>query len=108
MPYQKAAPISVAVPPTMGGLLGAPVLPGGALTSSTGEQEYSQLETSLIQAVCGLTDARWYTNLPEIYTRMLEEGRTTARVGALLKDTFCPDDQFSKIRSAIASLLAWS
>jgi hypothetical protein len=35
------------------------------------------------------------TDLPELYTRMLEEGRTTARVKALLEDIFRPGDLFS-------------
>jgi hypothetical protein len=53
------------------------------------------LETSKIQAACGLTDAQWETDLPELYTRMLEEGRTTAKVKALLEDIFRPDGDFS-------------
>jgi hypothetical protein len=53
------------------------------------------LETSKIQAACGLTDAQWETDLLELYTRMLEEGRTTAKVKALLEDIFRPDDDFS-------------
>jgi hypothetical protein len=35
------------------------------------------------------------TNPPELYTRILEEGRTTAQVKALLEDIFRPDDLFS-------------
>jgi hypothetical protein len=66
---------------------GVPVLSGG-LPVPAGEKEYSLLETSRIQAACGLTDAQWLTDLPELYTRMLEEGRTTVRVKALLEDTF--------------------
>jgi hypothetical protein len=53
------------------------------------------LETSKIQAACGLTDAQWETDLPELYTRMLKEGRTTAKVKALLEDIFRPIDDFS-------------
>jgi hypothetical protein len=70
-----------------------PILPIG--TNRTGEREYSLLETSKIQAACGLTDAQWETDLPELYTRMLEEGRTTAKVKALLEDIFRPNDDFS-------------
>jgi hypothetical protein len=90
-PYlQYAAPTA---PPAQGGSGGAPVLPSG--TNRTGEREYSLLETSKIQAACGLTDAQWETDLPELYTRMLEEGRTTPRVKSLLEDIFRPDDDFS-------------
>jgi hypothetical protein len=74
--------------------MGAPVLPGG-LPALAGEKEYSQLETDRIQAACGLTDAQWDTDLPQLYTRMLQEGRTTARIKALLEDTFRPDDMYS-------------
>jgi hypothetical protein len=71
------------------------ILPLGAPVPRTGEREYSQLETSKIQAACGLTDAQWNTDLPDLYPRMLEEGRTTTRVKALLEDIFRPDDLFS-------------
>jgi hypothetical protein len=73
----------------------AAVLPAGSLTSRTGEREYSILETSKIQAACGLTDAQWETDLPELYIRMLEEGRTAARIKGLLEDIFRPADLFS-------------
>jgi hypothetical protein len=87
-----AAPIA---PPAEGaeGPGRVPILPIG--TNRTGEREYSLLETSKIQAACGLTDAQWEADLPELYTRMLEEGRTTAKVKALLEDIFRPDDDFS-------------
>jgi hypothetical protein len=91
-PYLKAGITAV---PT-GGLPGVPPpLPTGTITTQSGEREFSQLETMKIQAACGLTDAQWDTDLPEVYTRMLEEGRTTARVKALLEDVFRPDDLFS-------------
>jgi hypothetical protein len=48
-----------------------------------------------IQAACGLSNVQWDTNLSEVYTRMLEEGRTMAWVKVLLEDVFCPDDLFS-------------
>ncbi len=64
-------------------------------TAPEREREYSLLETSKIQAACGLTDAQWETDLPELYTRMLEEGRATAKVKALLEDIFRPDGDFS-------------
>jgi hypothetical protein len=70
-------------------------LPGGTITTTSGDKEYFQLETSQIQAACGLTDAQWDTNLPDIFTQMLDEGQTTVRVRALLEDTFRPDDLFS-------------
>jgi hypothetical protein len=71
-----------------------PVLPRGTLDTK-GEKNFTALETSKIQACCGLTDAQWEAELPEIYTRMLEEGRTTPKVRALLEDIFRPADTFS-------------
>ena len=71
------------------------VLPGGVAAAVSKEKEYTALETSKIQAACRLTDAQWLAELPDIYPRMLEEGRTTARVKALLESTFQPGDIFS-------------
>jgi hypothetical protein len=72
-----------------------PTLAAGTLAGRTGEKEYLVLETSKIQAACGLTDLQWDTDHPELYTQMLEEGRTTVRIKALLEDTFRPVDLFS-------------
>jgi hypothetical protein len=92
--YQKS--ITPHPTPTgIGTVTGPPILPGGTLASRAGEKEYSQLETSKIQAGCGLTDAQWDTELPELYPRMLKEGRTATRVKALLEDIFRPDNIFS-------------
>jgi hypothetical protein len=71
------------------------VLAASALASKLGEKEYSILESSKIQTACGLTHLQWDTDLPELYTPMLQEGRTTARVKALLEDVFRPVDLFS-------------
>jgi hypothetical protein len=93
-PYQQARPLAAATP-AAGPLTGGPVLPSGLATAASREKEYTALETSKIQAACSLTDAQWLTELPELYPRMLEEGRTTARVKALLRNIFQPDDIFS-------------
>jgi hypothetical protein len=84
------APTVTAIAPVV-----APVLAAGALPGRLGEKEFTMLESSKIQAACGLTDLQWETDLPELYTRMLEEGRTTVRVKALLEDIFRPTDIFS-------------
>jgi hypothetical protein len=93
-PYQKQGPLPTAALPAAT-VMGAPVLPGGVGATTSREKEYTTLETSKIQAACSLTDAQWLTDLPELYPRMLEEGRTTARVKALLEDIFQPDDIYS-------------
>jgi hypothetical protein len=92
-PYQKDGRIPAAPPPT--GTNAGPVLPGSLTTVVSREKEDTTLETSKIQAACSLTDAQWLTDLPDLYPRMLEEGRTTARVKALLGDVFQPDDIYS-------------
>jgi hypothetical protein len=67
-----------------------PVLPAGLLVAA--DKRFTQLETSKIQAACGLSDAQWQTDLLELYPWMLQEGRTTAKVRALLEDEFRPDN----------------
>jgi hypothetical protein len=66
------------------------------------------LETSKIQAACSLTDAQWETDLPELYTRMLEEGRTLSWIKVLLKDIFRPEDILSlnAVHSQVTSDMA--
>jgi hypothetical protein len=92
----KLAPYTqTAITPAVVPQVGAPVLPGGTLPTPASEKEFSLLETSKIQGACGLTDAQWDTDLPGFYTRMLEEGRTTAWVKALLEDTFRPNNKYS-------------
>jgi hypothetical protein len=96
---QKLAPYlrpSVVVPNVPGvAPAAAPILAASALASKLREKEYSNLETSKIQAACGLNDLQWDTDLPDLYIRMLEEGRTTATIKALLEDIFRPTDWFS-------------
>jgi hypothetical protein len=65
-----------AAAPSITTLAGAPVLTG-ALSAPTGEKEYSQLKISKIIVAWGLPYARWDSNLPKLYTWMLEEGRTS-------------------------------
>jgi hypothetical protein len=94
-PYQQAHLMPPPAPTFPGGPVGGPVLPGGVAATLSKEKSYTALETSKIQAACGLTDAQWLTELPDVYPRMLEEGRTTSRVKALLESIFQPDDLFS-------------
>jgi hypothetical protein len=89
-PYLKMGPIV----PASGTTGAPPVLPPGTGTTQT-EARYTYLETMKIQAACGLTDAQWATDLPEVYDRMIEEGRTTPRVKALLEEIFRPTDTLS-------------
>jgi hypothetical protein len=77
-PYQQANVMPHISSPPMG-TIGGPMPLGARATIMAKEKEYTALETSKIQAACGLTDAQWMSELPELYPRMLEEGRTTAR-----------------------------
>jgi hypothetical protein len=86
---------SLPQPTDCGRPTGGSTLPTHTSNARATEKEYSLLETSKIQAACGLTDAQWHTDLPEMYTRMLEEGRTKSKTKALLEDIFRPDDDFS-------------
>jgi hypothetical protein len=52
--------------------------------------EYSALESEAIMAACGICDAQWDTDLPELYERMLEEGRKTAKVRTVLMTLLQP------------------
>jgi hypothetical protein len=56
VPYQKASLSNVALPVAAGIL----VLLTGALSTPSGEKEYSQLETAKIQAACGLINTVGY------------------------------------------------
>ena len=63
--------------------------------AAAAEKQYTNLETLKIQCACGLTDAQYQATgpnavLPAIYPRMLDEGRTTAKVRAVLEDAFRP------------------
>jgi hypothetical protein len=95
VPYQKASAISLRVPRT-GIIAGNPFLPTNSLATHETEKEYLRLESSKIQAED--TSGMWAHrhpmgyDLPELYPRMLEEGRTMARVKALLEDGFHPDN----------------
>jgi hypothetical protein len=65
------------------------------LPHDTAGKTYSPLEVEKLQAVCGLTDDQWDTNLPPLFSRMLEEGRKTAKVRALILDLVRPSDAMS-------------
>jgi hypothetical protein len=71
-----------------------PTLPRCSI-DARGEKTFSPLETSKILACCGITSGQWETHVPEIYPKMLEEGRTTSKVRSLLEEVFKPGDTFT-------------
>jgi hypothetical protein len=93
-PYQKASLMSLGMSGT-GIIAGNPLLLPSSLAAHVAEKEYLALETFKIKAACGLTDAQWELDLPELYPWMLKEGRKMARVKALLEDVFLLDNCFS-------------
>jgi hypothetical protein len=70
-----AGPPAAALPPTLG---------------DRPEKEYTQLEATQIQMACGLTFEQVDAETPVLYSRMLEEGRKTAKVRMLLVDLLRP------------------
>jgi hypothetical protein len=71
----------LAVPPVqpLAGPVPAVLAPAGAAT------EYSEMESDLLLASCGISDAEWTTELPILYERMLAEGRTVVKVRSILQ-----------------------
>jgi hypothetical protein len=63
-----------------------------AVAAST-KQEYTPLEIQKIQAGCSLTPEVFDAELPEIFTRMLEEGRTRVCTQALMRELLQPNKE---------------
>ncbi len=87
-PFVKTDPLQ-ATTGAGAGPTSAPNVPGVNIAN---ERDYTPLEIAKIQAACSLTPGMWDTNLPELYSRMLEEGRTKAKVRSLLEDIFRPGE----------------
>lgn len=64
----------------------------GVPAARLGEREFTALEQEKIMSACTITEDEWDTLLPELYPRMLTEGRTTANIRALLVDILRPRD----------------
>jgi hypothetical protein len=56
----------------------------GAVIAASSTKEYTPLEIQIIQA-----------ELPEVFSRILEEGRTAARVKAIMRELLVPDEDHS-------------
>jgi hypothetical protein len=76
-------------------------LPPCARLASQGTS-YSLLELGKIQLACSLEDAEFDTEKPDVYGRMLTEGRKTiARVRALLEDILRPQGDMSALSTVV-------
>jgi hypothetical protein len=63
-----------------------------ALKPTQEAKKYSTAELQRLRAACSLTVAEMATNLPEIHERILEEGRTTKSIEAVLAHALRPKE----------------
>jgi hypothetical protein len=61
------------------------------LSSGAAAKQFSELEHSKIRAMASLTEAQYDNMRPPIYSMMLAEGRTMAKVDTLLHQFMAPD-----------------
>jgi hypothetical protein len=71
------------------------VMAANAAITAASAREYTPLEIQIIQAACTLPPDVYEAELPEVFSRILEEGRTTARVKAVMRELLVPDDDDS-------------
>ena len=107
MPYKKAL-----VMPAGGAGLGLGMTPvamaASAAIAASSAKEYTPLEIQIIQAACTLAPDLYAAELPEVFPRILEEGRTTARVKAVMRELLVPDedDSFQAIHILVTDEMA--
>jgi hypothetical protein len=80
----------------------------GATAAAVAAREYSPLEVQRIQAAYSLTLAAYAADLPEIFVRMLEEGRTKNSDQALMHELLVPDEDntFNAIQILVTEEMA--
>jgi hypothetical protein len=80
----------------------------GATAAATAEREYSPFEVQCIQATCTLTPDVYSAELPEVFVRMLEEGRTKIRTQGVMRELLVPDedDNFNAIHVLVTEEMA--
>jgi hypothetical protein len=74
-PYKKAVVVPVGLPGTGLGMTPVAMAASTAVAASA-VKEYTPLEVQIIQAACTLPSDIYEAELPEVFTRVLEEGRT--------------------------------
>jgi hypothetical protein len=80
-----------------------------AATASTAKEYTAPLKIQKIQGECTLTpDVYDAEQLPEIFSRMLEEGRTSIRTQALMREMLQPDkeDMFNAVQVLVSKEMA--
>jgi hypothetical protein len=80
----------------------------GAATAALATRIYTPLEIQKIQAACSLEPAIYEAELPEVFVRMLEEGRTKGRTQALMRELLSPDedDMFHAVHILVTEEMA--
>jgi hypothetical protein len=73
-------------------VLSAVAMAGGATVAATAAWEYTPFEVQRIQAACTLAPDIYTGELPKIFVRMLEEGRTKLRTQAVMRELLVPDE----------------
>jgi hypothetical protein len=79
-----------------------------AAAAASSVKEYTPLEIQIIQAACTLTPDIYESELPEVFPRILKEGRTAARVKAVMQELLVPDedDSFQAIHILVTDEMA--
>jgi hypothetical protein len=106
-PYKKPSAALPTVPPGVP-MLSPIAMAAGATVAAMAAKEYSPLEVQRIQAACSLAPAIYEAELPEVFTRMLEEGRTKIRTQAVMRELLNPDedDMFNAIQVLVTEEMA--
>jgi hypothetical protein len=106
-PFRKASPTLPTVPTTLPGI-SITGMAAGAATAALATKVYTPLEIQKIQAACSLAPAIYDSELPEIFVRMLEEGRTKVRTQALMRELLSPDedDMFNAVHILVTEEMA--
>lgn len=106
-PYKKPLPPAATGLPMPAGLASVAMAAGAAAVAPT-TKDYTPLEIQKIQAGCSLTPDVYEAELPEIFSRMLEEGRTSIRTQALMREMLMPDeeDMFNAIQVLVSEDMA--
>jgi hypothetical protein len=106
-PYKKLQPPATTGVPLPTGLASVAMAASAAVAAST-TKDYTPLEIQKIQAGCSLTPDIYDAELPEIFSRMLEEGRTKVRTQALMRELLMPDeeDMFNAVQVLVSEDMA--
>jgi hypothetical protein len=80
----------------------------GTTAVSAAAREYTPFEVQRIQAACTLTPDIYATEIPEVFVRMLEEGRSKIRTQGVMQELLVPDedDTFNAVHVLVTEEIA--